>query len=389
MLTDPKTLNDDRLRIREELREFASSGRVRFVFSAAIVSESVPMSADAAHLAERRADFLSSLCAKNALVSFDRLLSLEIQALANQKPERLQVIDPRGDWFPELPGDLVDHNPFDEIRRFAENEFALQGMSRQQRRASARKLVKNGTPGRKLRTHLESFDVDELAARFLDRFPMKPEYAKEMTSYFLGRSSGRDFQEALLASLRDPRWMMKWFSTDHSLSSPIAEIVRKPGQELGGLLRQLTMTSSTMAKLIMETGEDSQPTGVNGELTRRWQDMIERQMVSIARTVASRMRLELGDISAADVDTYCPGLSTVMRSMYSSVWSNVAGGRKEQPSDSQPVDALHAMYAPYVQVFRADRFMAPHIQKQVKRHDTVVVSQLTKLLETLQVMKQL
>ena len=46
------------------------------------------------------------------------------------------------------------------------------------------------------------------------------------------------------------------------------------------------------------------------------------------------------------------------------------------PSDSQAVDAMHAAYAPYVNVFRADRYMAPHIDKQVKQFGTRVVNKL-------------
>jgi hypothetical protein len=34
------------------------------------------------------------------------------------------------------------------------------------------------------------------------------------------------------------------------------------------------------------------------------------------------------------------------------------------------------MYAPYVDVFRADRYMAPHIRKQVERRGVLVVSRL-------------
>jgi hypothetical protein len=59
-LTDPKTLTADRIQVREALANFARKGTVQFVFSATVVSEGVAVSPDAAHLAERKAEILSS-----------------------------------------------------------------------------------------------------------------------------------------------------------------------------------------------------------------------------------------------------------------------------------------------------------------------------------------
>ena len=119
-------------------------------------------------------------------------------------------------------------------------------------------------------------------------------------------------------------------------------------------------------------------------ITLRWQEMEERQLMDITQSLANASGIELAKFSAKDIGTFCPGITAGVRSLYSSVWANVGEGRKEKPSNSQPVDALHAFYAPYVQVFRADRFMAPHIQKQVKSAGTIVVPLLSQLVETLE-----
>ena len=112
--------------------------------------------------------------------------------------------------------------------------------------------------------------------------------------------------------------------------------------------------------------------------------MEQRQLVDLVQKIANSKRIDLGSYAAADVEAYCPGISAGIKSLYSSVWANVGGGRKEEASDSQPVDALHAFYAPYVQIFRADRFMAPHIQKQVINAGTIVVPRLSQLVNTLE-----
>ena len=257
------------------------------------------------------------------------------------------------------------------------------GLSRQQRRAKARALIKNGKPRPKLKALLDQQDPRAYAAEVLKQYPMRSDYAEVMARYGLGRATEKEFTDALMNSLSDPRWMMKWFTTQHAMSSPIAEMVRKPGRELGQAMRALADVSNRWAATLRDGGVDEDPTGKKGEIASRWQEMEERQLVDIVLRIATVRGVNLGAYVAADVATHCPGIAAGVKSLYSSVWANVGGGRKEEASDSQPVDALHAFYAPYIKVFRADRFMAPHIQKQVKISGTIVVPRLSLLVGTL------
>jgi hypothetical protein len=212
---------------------------------------------------------------------------------------------------------------------------------------------------------------------------MKPEDAEMVVRFWLGRATEAEFDKALNESLRDPQHMMKWFTTNHALASPISDIVRRPGRELGAHLRELVALAVRHAALLKEGGMDTAPTGRDGEILRRWEKQQDNQLINLVQRAAQAKGISLKNVIPKDIDKFCPGISATIRSLYSSAWDNVAAGRKEEPSDSQPVDALHAMYAPYVCVFRADRYMAPHIQKQVKRHGTIVVSRLSDLVQTL------
>lgn len=383
-LTDTKTLSADRIQVREALLSFAQKRKVQFVFSAAAVCEAVAVSPEATRLAELKAEFLGDLCGANALVSFDRLLHGEVVALAEQRDPPHDMLDPYGNWFPDIPIIETCETPWQKMRQLAEDELDAKGLSRQQRRAAVRKLIKNGKPRNVLKSQLEKQNPSTLAEEIIKQYPMKAEYAEMMARYGLGRATEKDFTEALMGSLRDPRWMMKWFATNHAMSSPIADIVRKPGRELGESIRKLVEISIQRASALRENGLDSDPTGRFGEISCRWIEMQGRQLVTLVQSAASARNIILGAITPEDVDRYCPGISATVRALYSSAWENVAGSRKEEPSDSQPVDALHAMYAPYVRVFRADRFMAPHIQKQVNRYGTIVVPRLAQLVGVLE-----
>lgn len=384
-LTDPKAATPDRRAIREALLGYARSGQIRFAFSAAAVCEAVALTPDAAHLAELKAEFLSDLCGSNALMSFDRLMHAEVLALVSGSGRPEHMFDPQGRWFPDIPIEDGVLSPWEKMRAAAEEEMTAMGLSRQQRRAAARKLIKNGKPRPIFQAHLDRQDPRVHVAEVIKQFPMSPEYAEVMARYALGRASEEDFMGALTGSLLDPRWMMKWFTTRHAISSPIAEIVRKPGRDLGHTMRNLAEVSKRWAAALRDSGMDKDPTGRNGEIARRWSEMQDQQLVRLAQRFAGESEvLGVGNFTASDVDAHCPGLSAGFRSLFSSVWENVGGSRKELPTDSQPVDALHAFYAPYVNVFRADRFMAPHIQKQVAKHETVVVPRLAQLVDVLE-----
>jgi len=384
VLTDPKTLTAERVQMRNTLCRFANERKVQFVFSATSVCESVSLTPHSSHLSELKAELLSELCGTNALISFDRLIEQEAIALSGRCDRVCNIIDIYGNWFPDISVNKTIETSWEKIRHLAEIDLRAIGLSRQQRRAQVRKLLKNGGPRGDFKRLIQLQGSTTLALGLAERYPMKPENAEIMARYFLGRGSEEEFTDALIENLRDPRWMMKWFSTNHTLSSPIAEIVRKPGRELGENLRKLAALSIQMASSFSDSDADSDPLGKRGTVTLQWNELQNKLLTGVIKRIASVHNLSLAEIAADDVDKYCPGLSTTIRSLYSSVWENVAGGRMEQPSNSQPVDAMHAMYAPYVRIFRADRFMAPHVQKHVTKHGTIVVSRLSNLVRTLE-----
>lgn len=385
-LTDPRRQSPEVATIRTELINLSKSGHVKFVFSNIAICEAAPLTPESVHLAEMKADLLVELCGLNALVSFDRLVSMELKALLGHAKDPIQIITSDGTWFPDIgPSDEKD-SVWQYIQQTAEADLRQQGLSRQQRRSAVRKLVKHGRPRTALLSHFEQQNSQQLAADLLEKYPMHPKHADTIAQYCLGRVSEQQFNQALIESLRDPRWMMRWFATNHSLANPIAETVRQPGRELAEVMRKLIAASMNhLEALSISYPEEKYPMGPNGTIAREWAGFQERQIINIARTLTLKW-FGAEDLTATinDIEANCPGLTTTIRSIYSSAWDNVGGGRKELPSDSQPVDALHAMYAPYIDVFRADRQMAPHIQKQVNRHKTIVVARLPQLIKVIE-----
>lgn len=381
-LTDPRKLTPELKVLRDRLLAYSRSESVQFVFSSVVVCEAVPLTPDSVTLAGQKADFLGDLCGNNALISFDKLISRELEVLLGKTEPPVDAVDPNGDWFPEIGPPDREGDVWLRMESLLDEELKLTGMARKQRRATSRKFIKDGRPRPEFQALLDKQDGKNLSAALSAQYPMRPEYANLMGQYALGRVSEEQFTEALVGSLRDPRWMMRWFATDHSLASPISDVVRKPGRELGEQLRNLVKVSLDYANslhILNPTGHN--PVGRHGEVSKQWADFQDRQIVSITQRVSTGwFQTEPTDLRVEHVNACCRGLVTALRSLYSSVWENVGGGRKEPPSDSQFVDALHALYAPYVDVFRADRFMSPHIERQVAQKDgTTVVAKLQQL----------
>ena len=68
-------------------------------------------------------------------------------------------------------------------------------------------------------------------------------------------------------------------------------------------------------------------------------------------------------------------MTVAVRSLFSAWWTTTTK-MPRAPQSNDFADAMHAIYAPYVHVFRADSFMAPHIQKHAARYGVRVISKL-------------
>ena len=58
--------------------------------------------------------------------------------------------------------------------------------------------------------------------------------------------------------------------------------------------------------------------------------------------------------------------------------------QQPEPKKSDWVDSLHAMYAPYVDIFRTDSYMAPIVEAKVEKYGTTVVAKIGNLAEKIE-----
>lgn len=371
-------LTPERAQIKDTLLDMAASGDVRFVFSSVVVCEAAPTGANAVKHAIQRGDFLTQLCQRNALVHPAMLLEHEIRALAEGRTTLINALSETQDWFPVIEFD--DPTPLSEgMREAVRTDPSVQAMSRKQRRETERKFFKNGCLRPEVKNAISLAAAQKYVDYIVATFPMERSQADVFRRYALNEATKEEVAEAMRTSLRDPCWLMRWFVENPEMAIPIADMVRKPGQQVGAELRSLVEISGIL-KETAGSGDDGQSLWEQLPISK-YVNNVNQQLLGVVEKARARYGIKFDQpISVKDIARSCPGLDATIRAIMSSVWDNIGGRCKRPPSDSQFPDAMHAMYAPYVDVFRADAYMAPHIRRHVQmQHGTQVVAKLAEL----------
>lgn len=359
-LSDPRA-STDMQRVRDRLIDLASRPGVSFVYSGAHISEMAPLEASYAEAATTRTNLLVKLCGRSTLISPDRLIDAELDRLKHRTPQGVLAVVEDGTWFPDIGQIVTPAQTLDAaMATVAIHEKALEmGLNRQQRRFLKSKAIKGGQLRPEVLKEADGMDLDTL----LEHYPMRRDDAEVLKQYVLGKVSAERADQAFLESLRDPSWMMRWFREHHDRLSPIGNWLRGPARKI----------AEQMIDLVDRAAQTLRPLSAQG-----WKSAQNDFLVGTINRIATTMGSTAECPDAITADEYCPGISTCLRVMHSSLRNSI-GDAARPPEHSDFADAVHAMYAPYVTHFRADRYMAPIIAAHTERYGTAVVRKLNEL----------
>ncbi|ADV27460.1 hypothetical protein Psesu_1615 [Pseudoxanthomonas suwonensis 11-1] len=376
---DYSLLSEERLdgtqeKLRDALFEFSRRPNLIFAYSGVHISEMAPLRATYTSSASARVGVLSALCKRNALMSTDQLVESEIRALSARSEVRLDIFRPDGSWFPDVGGIAKPSMGLSLMREIKGTIDSL-APNRKARRAARSNVWRGDSLRRKLADKLSTADLDN----FLAIYPMRPADALTLNRYVFGLATPEDADNAFFSSLRDPEWMMRWFANHHDELNPIVQWVRRPAEKLletmegaiGELKRYRIAGVSQVDELLSIGG---------------WKLAQDELLIKVANRIGAGLGLSQLTTSAEDIDKFCPGLSASVRTAHTSVRNSLLdGSRKLKKSDF--VDALHCMYSPYIDVFRADKYTASIVRPLLKNHRTHVCSSLCQVTEVLKVME--
>ncbi|MDO8280576.1 MAG: hypothetical protein Q7T63_20990 [Burkholderiaceae bacterium] len=378
VLSDPDRAAREAPGVLEALQRLRDAGLVEFFFSAAHLTEMAPVQPAYTDAALRRSSMLAALCGGNCLVHHETLFRAEVSAALGLSSGAIDPSDRNGKWFPEGATEMSPVTEADHLRSIRSTiADVLPNATRAQRRRVQRKVTKGGKLRPALRCALgrgaEEGDLSEILAIY----PMRPDAARVLARYIAGGATAAEATAAFESSLRDPRWMMQWFEKHHDKLTPFISWARGPAAQLTDRVRELARHVEHARANPMITEERR----VSTYGPAKWEELQANMLVGIAHRFGEGLKSS-AKLDIALVDKDCPGISTAIRSLHSA-WHSITFENPRTPKDSDFVDALHAAYAPYVDVFRTDGFMANHVAKQVARFGTTVVPKLSSLPEAL------
>jgi hypothetical protein len=378
-LSDPNGVSDQLVAIKEKLLAWSRSGEVIFRFSAAHIVEMAPTEVKAEPAAEARTNFLSDLCGTNCLISFDQLMSGELGRYATDDGRKFEVSSNEGNWFPHFEEGIF--SVLDEDRLSPTNLMPkFEGLPRDARRKAEREIFKNG----KLRPEAKRqilTDADNAIQSILRQFPMRKRDAEVLVRYMIGDATKAAADQAFYASLRDPKWMMQWFRRQRDPMLPIIEWLRQPAKNLHVAM---AATSTATKQLRQGYKANGQGNEVPPELTSQSRiEMLHRWLQSISASVLTDRAMVVPEYNFERLQALAPGFVTSIAVSTDTMWASASEApRESMPSDF--VDAVHSMYAAYVDVYRTDAFMAPLVSKRVKSRGTTVVGKITGLVDAIE-----
>lgn len=379
-LSDPRTQVGNIPLIRNKLLDYSISQKVIFVFSSAIISEIAPLSPQHSNHAAARARFLSSLCQRNTFISIERIFENEFRSINNIPPRFNDQFSGTGNWFPILGDILEPINLASHVRQELQENLKHK-TNRKQRRMAQSMAFRSGTLRQTLINQLLSTTDRQSFDEILEMYPMRPKDCETIYKFILGKASKQQAELAFLESLRDPFWMMQWFAKHSGKMNIVTQWFRQPSQTM----LDITLKLINDLKMIHEPESESQPQRAHNFITKnKWIGLQDQMLETISKSHIANFNSNITEqIKASELDIYCPGFSTSFRVIHSSIWDSISRSSRT-PHSNDYLDSLHALHAPYVDIFRADRYMAPHIAAHTAKYRTCVVSSLDALIPAIE-----
>jgi hypothetical protein len=162
---------------------------------------------------------------------------------------------------------------------------------------------------------------------------------------------------------------------------PVVEWLRTPSENLRSAIANAADVAIRLRELApyLGTGEPTPPQLTDAARKDRQLELLR----SISMKIAETQKLNLNAISMDDISRDAPGLSTCIATAVDAMWTSMSK-MPRKPAGSDFVDAIHTIYAPYVDIFRTDGFMAPLVVANTKKYKTEVVGKLADLVSAIE-----
>lgn len=350
--------------VRDYLLKRRDEGLIELRFSEAHVIEAAPTSPTAIAPALARFRVIKELCAKSALLHPIDLIASEVGS-ASSLNSSIDVLREDGTWLPKF-FDFSEILP--DVEQLAVQELQSKG------RDERRKYLKNGrlTP----RWYAEMRQANTLRSMVLTHdLPLTKTAICKVQSYFLGEASRGDALKALHASITDLEELGNWYAKDWPNASALSERLRNVGAEFEDALMNARTQFDNLIQGQTEAGTDSKT--ASSQFMQSFYEVIEGSGDRLAIKLAEQN----GIVATPAIDRVqaSPGLTCAINLAMHIARRSIASTPPRTPKRSDFGDCYHAVYLPYVDIFRADGFMAGVLRESKLPFSTIIVDKLLNL----------
>jgi hypothetical protein len=352
--------------IEHYLRSRQAEGRIQLRFSDAHVTEAAATSREAIPAASARLAKIQDLCGAKCLPHFLDLATEEIQRTTDLKAlPRGDVLRDDGFWFPGVFVTELLLSPENMLSQFSH-------LGRKERR----EYLKDGrlTSIARQKFGLRITQTLHGIARSL---PLDAKSVEVWGRYYLEALPRGEAELALRRSLSDLKSFAKWYEDDSESAMAYSAILRDIGKDFKGALDAGRVDCSQLlekAALSAISAED-----VTQQVKATFNDELQRGIVDIAQSFAESMGAKLDLKELNGLETVCPGIACVARLSLYVARRSVLGDTPREAKVSDFGDIYHAVYIPYVDIYRTDAFMADLIREAQIPGRTITVGRLNDL----------
>jgi len=354
--------------IREQLLRWRDEGRIEVRYSFAHVVEVAPTDRIYTEAARERMAQIELICGLKCFAAPQVIFASESKALSGLNVQ-LQLLRDDGNWFPDIFSEAVDFPTAVEMI----HEQISKGSRHERRTAKARYFDSRGQIRTTVGNQIAAI-LPPLWKKLTDNYPFPDSALAQYQEYFLGRSPKETVLEVLKSSLVDLQLFSEWYEKKWDTVSPLSMNLRASGENMA---KTLSRTQEAGVRVL----EDLTRRGISHDEVERMKRVVIEEMMDTFPAKLACSVLQTTEPPQLDADTtpatltIASAAATLMR--LTGLDSSVS---RRRPLNSDTIDLLHTAYLPFVDIFRADGFMAEVIRKANLPFATTVVGNISQLI---------
>lgn len=342
-------------------------GLIQIRFSEAHVVEAAPTTPDSIPAAIERLKTIHEICRNNSLAHPIDLMTYEVSSnvISDSDDGRSHIFRSDANWLPAL-FDFSEIIP--DVEEYVRQDIEKMG------RVERRKYLKNGKPTALWYGEMRAAN-NATESIMLNSLPLTTDAIRIFRRYFIGDASRKDALKALYDSITNLEVFGNWYKKDWERASDISRHLRNIGAEFETALNEARNQFEVMML------EQTEAVGDSKKLLDLSVRAFHEVLANSSSRLVNKLALQIGASPKLTEDIWqtSPGLTCSVTLAMHIARRSVAAKLPRSPKSSDFPDCYHAIYLPYVDVFRADGFIAGMLRECKIPLSTVIVDKFLQL----------